>query len=357
LALKKGDIRRVSQGLAILGGQVAALGAGYSGWAMHLVSEAEVLARRSSNPASIGLARMSKAIARYFFGEVGDAASELLAVEQYFLSHCHGTSWELATTRSFACFSLRLAGRLRELCDRFDRDTADADRTGDRYLATNLRTYTSIVWLIRDNVARARKDIEGCLDSWPKDMHQIQHYFELNARCEQAIYAEEPEIALKAIAAETPRLRRSGLLKVEGLRVDYLWISSRALLAAAESIEESKRLPYLRQARAHARRLCKGRIRVAKAIGTALTAAISNLTPGADRGQVLALLERAVATAEATGSMLLAESARRWLGEIMGGRRGEEICARSNGWMADQGVQNPARLAHVIAPGFRKNQN
>jgi hypothetical protein len=26
---------------------------------------------------------------------------------------------------------------------------------------------------------------------------------------------------------------------------------------------------------------------------------------------------------------------------------------RSNRWLADQGVQNPARLAHLIAPGFR----
>jgi hypothetical protein len=211
--------------------------------------------------------------------------------------------------------------------------------------------------LIRDNVARASKDIEGCLDSWPQDMYQIQHFFYLDARCEQAIYAEQPEVALEAIAAETQRLRRSGLLKVEALQVEYLWICGRATLAAAESTEEGKRSPYLKQARAHARRLCKGKTRAAKAIGTALSAAIRNLTPGTDRREVLVLLERAVAMAEATGALLLAESARRWLGETMGGRRGEELLARSNGWMADQGVQNPARLAHLIAPGFRRSGN
>ena len=64
-------------------------------------------------------------------------------------------------------------------------------------------------------------------------------------------------------------------------------------------------------------------------------------------------LERAVATAEAAGAVLLAESGRRWLGELAGGRRGEELRARSNGWMAQQGIQNPARLAHLVAPGFR----
>jgi hypothetical protein len=80
---------------------------------------------------------------------------------------------------------------------------------------------------------------------------------------------------------------------------------------------------------------------------------VRGLTPGADRGHGLVALERAVATAEASGAALIAESVRRWLGEIIGGRRGEEIRARSNGWMADQGVQDPARLAHLYAPGFR----
>jgi hypothetical protein len=76
--------------------------------------------------------------------------------------------------------------------------------------------------------------------------------------------------------------------------------------------------------------------------------------PDPDRGEVVVLLERAAAMAEALDSMLLAESARRWLGEIGNGRRWEEVRARSNGWMADQGVQNPARLAHLIVPGFRR---
>jgi hypothetical protein len=61
-----------------------------------------------------------------------------------------------------------------------------------------------------------------------------------------------------------------------------------------------------------------------------------------------------VATAESAGILLLAESARRWLGEMIGGRRGQEMRALSNGWMADQGVQNPARLAHLMVPGLRR---
>ena len=353
LALKTGDIRRVAQGLGVLAGQLAALGGSHFGWAMRLVSEADVLARRSLDAPTIGLARMCKAMVRYFAGEFDAAATDLVEVEQYFLNRCHGVSWELATTRSFACFSLRLAGRVRELCERFDRYTADADRVGDRYLATNLRTYQSIVWLIRDDVARARRDIEGILDAWPADLYHVQHFFHLYARCEHALYAESPEIAFQALAAEDGRLRRSALLKISGIRIEHAWICGRVALAMAETVAQRQRIPFLRLARQQARLLRKGEHQTGVAMGAAIDAGVRWLSPGADRGLGLIALDRAVATAEAAGAILLAEAGRRWLGEIIGGRRGNELRARSNGWMAGQGIQNPARLAHLVAPGFR----
>ncbi len=354
LALKSGDIRRVAQGFSALSGQLAVLGGSRFGWAMRLASEAEVLARRSSDPATIGMARMCKAIVRYFAGEFDAAANDMTAVEQYLLSHCHGVSWELATTRSFACFSLRLSGRIRELCERFDRYTADADRTGDRYLATNLRTYQTLVWLVRDDVERAGKEIEGILDAWPADMYHVQHFLHLYARCEQALYAEKPEAARQAIADDSRSLRRSALLKVSGIRIEFAWISGRVALALAEKASDDERASLLRQARQRARLLRKSEHQTGVAMGAAIDAGVRWLQPGADRNDGLVALDRAVATAEAAGAMLLAESGRRWLGEIVGGRRGEELRARSNGWMADQGVRNPARLAHLVAPGFRE---
>jgi hypothetical protein len=353
LALKTGDIRRVSAGLGVLGGQLAALGGKRFAWATQMVSEAEVLARRSSHAPTIGLARMCKAIVRYFAGEWEGAANDLFAVEQFILTNCHGMGWELSTTRSFACFALRLAGRLRDLCERFDRYTADADRTGDRYLATNLRTYQSVAWLIRDDPARAAKGIEGTLDAWPADTYHVQHFFHLYARCEHAIYNEEPEVGWQAIAREERQLARSGLLRVSGLRIENAWIRGRVALAMAEKAEGESRRPWLEVALRSVRLLRKAEHQTAVAMAGALAAGAAWLSPGSQREDGLVALERAMATAEAAGSMLLAESVRRWLGEIMGGRRGEEIRARSNGWMADQGVQSPARLAHLYAPGFR----
>ena len=353
LALKVGDMRRVAQGFAVLASQLAALGSSHFTWALQLISESEVLARRSADPAIIGLAGLCRGVIRYFMGDWDTAANQLLALEQYLLSHCHGVNWELATARSFVCFSLRLAGRLRELCDRFDNYTADADRTGDRYLAVNLRTYQSLVWMIRDDGARASKDIEGILDAWPSDVYQVQHFFYLYARCEHAIYADHPDIAYAAMTEDEPLMRRSALLKVRGLHVEYAWICGRVSVAMAESLPEDKRAPILRQARESVQFLRRGEHQTGVAMGAAIDAAILWLSPKADRRAALVALDRAVATADAAGATLLAEAGRRWLGQWTEGHHGKERCARSNAWMLEQGVRNPARLAHLVVPGFR----
>jgi hypothetical protein len=296
---------------------------------------------------------MCQGVVHYFAGEWELALGELTAVEEHFLRHCYGVSWELATTRTFACFALRMSGRLRELAERFDRYTADADRTGDRYLAANLRTYSSIVWLIRDDCARARRDIEGLLDAWPGDMYQLQHFTHLFSRCEQALYGGEPEVAAQAIAAEAPRLRRSAMLKIRGIRVEHAWVSGRVALAMAERASPAERASLLRRVLASVRFLRKADHQTGVAMGVALEAAAGWLSPRADRDETSRALARAVEIAEAAGAVLLAEAGRYWLGELVGDARGTELRARAEAWMTEQGVKDPARLAFMIVPGFR----
>lgn len=353
LAMKVGDSRRVAQGLSIVAGQLAAMGKSWFGWARRIADEADVLARRTDDHATIGLARLGKAAVRYFSGEFSASADELTTVEQYFLTHCHGVAWELATVRSFTCWSLRLAGRLRELSERFDRYTADADRTGDRYMAANLRTYQSIVWLVRDAPEQARKEIDGILDSWPDDLYQVQHFFHLYARCEQALYMGRPEEAEAAIAAETARLKESAMLNISGIRIEHLWLTGRVALAIAETRPPDDRGRLLRLVRNNARQLEASDHQTSTAMGVTMAAAAAWLGPESERKRAIPTLERGVATAEAAGAMLIAESGRRWLGRILGTAAGSELLVRSERWMIDQAVRNPERLAALVVPGFR----
>jgi hypothetical protein len=143
------------------------------------------------------------------------------------------------------------------------------------------------------------------------------------------------------------------MLKINGIRLEYAWLWARIALAMAEGAPEAGRTPFFGQALRSVRFLRKADHQTGAAMGIAVEAGVRWLSPGDDRDAGLAMLEHAVATAEAAGAHLLAQSGRRWLGEIVGGRRGDELLARSNAWMAEQGVQNPARLASMIVPGFQ----
>jgi eukaryotic-like serine/threonine-protein kinase len=352
LALRTGDSLRVSKGLCMLAGQIAAIGKANFPFSKRLLSQAQAIASRSTDPAAHGLTRMCKGVVHYFNGEWAAAREELFSVEQHFMSNCHGMSWELATTRIFGCYSLRMGGRLKELCERFDRYTADADRTGDRYLATNLRSFHTIVWLIRDDLKRAAKDIEGLLDAWPGDRYQFQHFTHLFARCEQALYAGQPEVAYRAIIEENPKIRRSAMLKISAIRLEHSWVSARVALAVASRLPEDRRGPYLDHARRNIHFLRNSDHDTGVAMGMTADASVAWLSPDADRPRALEDLGKVIGLAEKAGAMFLAESARRWLGEHTGGERGEEWRNQSEAWMADQGVKNPVRLAEMMVPGF-----
>ncbi|MBN1608747.1 MAG: hypothetical protein JW940_19120 [Polyangiaceae bacterium] len=104
-------------------------------------------------------------------------------------------------------------------------------------------------------------------------------------------------------------------------------VLGRTALAMAEKLPPSERLPFLQQAERSAR-VAGDKPDAGAAFETALRAAATWLGPGGKQQEALLLLERMVATAETVGAVLLAQSGRWWLGELVGGARGEEMRAR-----------------------------
>jgi hypothetical protein len=360
LALRAGDLRRVASGLAILSGILAALGGRHLTRARRYAEEASQLAERTDDPRTRGIAMLSLALTRYFAGDFRASARELDAAERYLLDHCHGVVWELATVRSFLCFSLRILGELEQLAERYDRYTADAQRTGDRHTAANLQTYQSIVWLVRDDPDRAAQALEGILDAWPAEMYLVQHFFHLYARCEQALYRGEPESAWRQVEQEDARLGDSGLLKVSGIRLEHARIRGRCAVALAATRPRAQRAALLKEARRCVRRLRRGEHESGRAWGTLIEAAIAWLERPDPQGGLAAnanaaarrALEQAVAKAESAGTRTLAAAGRRRLGELLGDERGAGPLQEADGWLASQGVVDPVRFTACIAPGF-----
>jgi hypothetical protein len=71
-----------------------------------------------------------------------------------------------------------------------------------------------------------------------------------------------------------------------------------------------------------------------------------------DAEGALRLLDRAASVYDQACVELGAHAARYRLGTLLGGSEGKKLCEDCESWMAGQGVQNPARLLALIAPGF-----
>jgi len=65
----------------------------------------------------------------------------------------------------------------------------------------------------------------------------------------------------------------------------------------------------------------------------------------------VALLGSSAEQLEAIGAGLWANAARRWRGMLKGDAEGQHDIARTDVWLREQGVRNPAAFAGMLVPG------
>jgi hypothetical protein len=63
-------------------------------------------------------------------------------------------------------------------------------------------------------------------------------------------------------------------------------------------------------------------------------------------------LAAAEAGADAAGMRMYAAAARRQRGRLLGGDEGQELIRRADELMTGEGVREPDRVTHMLAPGF-----
>jgi len=66
----------------------------------------------------------------------------------------------------------------------------------------------------------------------------------------------------------------------------------------------------------------------------------------------VALISQAIEGFAASDMALYAATARRRLGEILGGDRGGALVNQADDWLSKQQIRNPAAVANLMVPGF-----
>lgn len=244
LALDGGEPRRVGRALAMEGAYSAVAG-GKRGVvrAFKLFDEAEALANRLGDPTTQALVRSSRGVTLYETGQWLQAREELGAAEALLVECCTGVTWELATTRHFLCLTLERMGELTGLAARVPAYVREAEERGDRFSATIFRNGNlNIAWLVRDDPSGARSaHAEAMAPWWDHSAFLLQHYEGLYAQVGIDLYVRDGGSAWLRVEDAWKPLRRSGLLHIQQLKLDALFLRGRAALCAIVSPEPPDR--------------------------------------------------------------------------------------------------------------------
>jgi hypothetical protein len=348
LALRTGERHRVGRAIAMEAIFVSTQGRRSLARAGRLVDQAQQIAAACNDPYLTALSVGAAGAIDYYSGRFRAAAAAFRDAEVGFREQqaAGGAMWEFNNLHLLRLSALRYVGACQEMRRLFDEVVRDAGRRGDRFAETSMTRGFNMVWLAADDPTQALDDLERKLWSPPEGGYHTQHWYELRARAEIALYRGVAASTLDDARGGFAALERSLLLRVQLVRAEAAWLRGRLALGAAAGGGPGA----LDEARRWARRLVRERMpytRVWALLLEAAAAAQARRTPAA-----LALLRQAADEAEGQHLELCAAAAWHRLGTLLGGSEGAALLARAADWMAVEEIRRPERMVEVVAPGF-----
>jgi hypothetical protein len=349
LALSAGEPYRISRALAVEAGFYSLGGPRHAKRTEKLIGMAREIADRIDQPHARSLVAIARGMADYQTGRWAAALGGFEDAASILRGHCTGVAFEISSALRYAVDVLYNLGSLGELCRRVPEYLADAERRGDLYGATDMRTgLPNAAWLVADDPDTARAECERGRKSFSQLLgFCLQHYYELLAQTHIDLYVGDGEAAYQRVEERWPKLVKSRLLRIQVVRAEALYLRAKAALAAASSSQDpARRDKLLAEAARSTELLDRQHMSAAHAQANVLAAGIARLRGDTERAvQLLAQAESRFQTAE----MELAASATRYRrGEITGGPTGERLVADAARWMRAETIKNPAAMTRLI---------
>jgi hypothetical protein len=317
--------------------------------ATELGATAKSIADRIAHPHARAWAAATEAIAAECEGRWRDAQTHSFVTIALFREAQTDVAWEVGSMYAWWLLpALYMAGDLAELAYRAPSAVGDADAVGDLYTATSLRTYLMPhVHLVAGNPERADAERADAIAAWSRAGWHLQHWCDLKARAEIALYLDNGAVAVAAWDAERGQLSSSLLMRMCMVGVQTRYSLGRALVLASES-DRSPAL--LRRAAKCAAQLASQDTRWAQQFGQTIAAGVA-MRRG-DRDRALPMLAAAAEGFRAIDMTLHAHACELVRGRVIGGESGRQLVAAAETWMRSQDVADPVALARSLVPGF-----
>ena len=346
LALRAGEIYRIARAMSFEVTQTAARG-GRTERVSQLMERTEALAERAANPHATGLAIWARGLCAYLVGHWKESAELCERAAEVLRDQCTGVTWELTIAHRFMLSSLMFLGEMVEVSRRVPQLLSAALEQGNLFAATDLRTRMNPIWLAADDPDRARDEVISALTAWPRKGFHLQHYSSLVALAQIELYTGDYEVAWKHIEGQVKPLEKSMLLRIQGLRIEAMYLRARLALASATGSQREKRLRIAEQM---AKGIANERMPWSDPLSIMIQAGLARRR--GDDSTAATLVSQAIEAFAASDMKLYAAVGRRRLGEILGGDRGRELLNQADDWMSKQQIKNPAAVTNLMAPGF-----
>jgi len=347
-ALELGERSRVVRALAVEG--VFAAAQPQERRCRTIIDKTRAMADESKDPIARAYSLFPQAAVHYFienrWREAWNCMSE---VERLFHAHVQSGGWETDTAQMYNCFCMMYLGELREMRRRAAQYRRDAERRGDLYASTNLRTRLILCWVLDDDARGGERDVDEALRAWStnRDTFQVQHFYELHSRCELALYAGDPQRAASQMAQRLAGLKSSMMLRLPIIAGEIGFLRGRIALAQAERLPRgSDRAMWLKETHGYARRLLRIKFPIGRALAMLLRAGAARIED--DQDTAVRELRAAIEELEDLETMLYVYPARRRLGEMIGGDAGAELVESADQWFEQQDARNPVALSRML---------
>jgi hypothetical protein len=205
---------------------------------------------------------------------------------------------------------------------------------------------------LNDDADEALRQVIEAMQKWTQKGFHRQHYNALLALAQIELYTGNGLVAWKQVSGQWPALSGSMILRVQIIRIEALHLKARcALAAAASSTDDARRL--IGEAEQLARQISKEGMKWADPLAALLQAGIAYLRD--DKQTAISLLSNACAGFDDAHMKLYAAVAKRRLGEITGGVKGQLLIDEADSWMREQKIKAPTRITQMLAPGIESS--
>jgi eukaryotic-like serine/threonine-protein kinase len=351
LALKAGETERVVAALAWEGACISTSRFGFEvkrgKW---LVSEAKRLADEAKTSYCLGMAALGEGAMSFCTGQFLDARSACMRADEFFREGCTAVTWERDSSQMFHNWSLLFLGELAELTAYAEAAVFDARERGDVYAAaTNAVFSLAMARLACGDPEGAQVGIDENMANWPGSSYHVQHLLQSMSMSMIGIYQGQPKYTWARMEREYKPLKRSMLLEVRLLEIDYFSFKGRAALASL--LHDPNSAEYRVSAEKSARRLEKTKTEWGIAQGHGIRAGLASIA--GDEQKCVDYLRQAIAGYDKNHLDAFAAASRIRLGELFQGDEGTKLTRDGMQFLKTQQVVNIPGMVNVLSPGFK----